>query len=562
MAESATLIVTHADVRCMDGTARRAQALAVRDRHILATGTFAEIDPLRGPRTAVIDARGATVLPGLIDAHGHFGHVARSMATAVDCRTPPVASVSEILRRAAERAQAVAPGTWVLLQGTTFQDELLAERRFPTPQELSELADDRPIVYRSSLHHLVVNRCALRLAGIDAHTPDPPGARIEREPGSGAPTGVLAEMFDRLGIPEPSEEQLYDSIVSLAHSHYLANGVTSIQEIWDSPAVMRLLARAVRERGAPLRVRGFGWVPLAGSLQDVASGAIADVPTERDWFEGGGVKLFVDGGSSSHTAAFYQEYLDAPGRRGALGCELVDLVQSVRQAHAAGAQVALHAVGDLAQDVALAALELGGAADHAHLRPRIEHGGNVAWSARRSEWCRRIGVLPVPNVGFIYNYGEFWRRSLGERRARGCVPLRSMLDEGLPVPGTSDTTGGDPRLLNPFHNMWCALTRRTFTGRTIDPRERVTREQALCMYTRHAAYACRCERLRGTLEPGKLADVTILRQCLDEVGDDDLQHVTVAHTIVDGQLRYSAEQELLGAVSNLPPDAPPVLVGR
>jgi len=233
------------DVRTMRSDGQRAGALAARGGRIVAIGEVAELAALRGPETVVLDAGRRTVLPGLIDAHGHFGHVARSMATAVDCRTPPVTTIADILARAAERAGAVPAGTWILLQGTTFQDELLAERRFPAPEELSAVSADRPIVYRSSIHHLVVNRCALRLAGINRATPDPGGsARIERD-GAGEPTGVLAEMFDRLPIPPATEEELAASISRVAWHDYLANGVTSIQEIWDSAHVMRLLGRAV-----------------------------------------------------------------------------------------------------------------------------------------------------------------------------------------------------------------------------------------------------------------------------------------------------------------------------
>ncbi|HEY2632783.1 MAG TPA: amidohydrolase [Solirubrobacteraceae bacterium] len=553
MSEPADIMVVGGDVRTMDPSAPRAGAVAARGGRIVAVGAERDLNSLLGAKTVVVDARGATVLPGLIDAHGHFGHVARSMAGAVDCRTPPVRSVADILHRAGERARAVAPGTWVLLQGTTFQDELLTERRFPTPEELTAVSADRPIVYRSSIHHLVVNRCALELAGIDRHTPEPPSARIERD-GNGEPTGVLAEMFDHFPIPEPTEPELADSIAEVAWGHYLSNGVTSIQEIWDSPQVMRLLAGAVESRKVPLRVRGFGWVPLAGTVAEVASGAIADIPLLEDWFEGGGVKLFVDGGTSAHTAAFYDEYLDAPGQRGALCFELEELTSHIRDAHAAGAQVALHAAGDLAQDISLAAFELAGVRAEQDLRPRIEHGGNTAWNAFRSAWCKRLGVLPVPNLGFIYNYGEFWPRSLGSRRGGDCVPLRTMLESGIPVPGTSDTTGGDPRLLNPFHNMWCAMTRHTFTGATIAPHERIAREQALEMYTRNAAHVGFWERSRGTLQAGKLADVVVLGQAMDGVSDEDFEQLEAAHTIVGGKLVYSASEELRGGVSNFTPE--------
>ncbi|HTR89139.1 MAG TPA: amidohydrolase family protein, partial [Solirubrobacteraceae bacterium] len=389
----AELIVRRGQILTMDPRAPFAEALALGGGRVLAVGSEAELEGLRGTTTRVIDAAGATVLPGLIDAHGHFGHVARSMAAAVDCRTPPCHAVADILARARARAGELPAGAWMLLQGTTFQDELLAERRFPTPAELDEVSREHPIVYRSSLHHLVLNHRALRDARIDAHTPTPPGAHVERDPGTGEPTGVLAEMFDRLPMPPASESQLAASVRHTAWRHYLANGVTSIQEIWDSPQPMRLIAQAQLAGELPLRVRAYGWVPLAGSLEQVAGGRIADVPPREHWMEAAGVKLFVDGGTSSHTAAFYEPYLDAPHTRGALSHELGELVDMIARADRLGAQVALHACGDLATDLALAALELAPA--RPRLRPRIEHGANTAWTPRRAAWARRLGVLPV-----------------------------------------------------------------------------------------------------------------------------------------------------------------------
>ncbi|HYM44894.1 MAG TPA: amidohydrolase [Solirubrobacteraceae bacterium] len=539
MTGTAGLLVVGADVRTLDPSRPRAQALALAQGRVLATGAEAELQRLRAADTRVLDAGGATVLPGLIDAHGHFGHVARSMATAVDCRTPPVRSVADILDRARERAHSCAPGTWILLQGTTFQDELVEDRRFPLPVELSAVAPEHPVVYRSSLHHLILNSRALRDAGLDADTPTPAGAQIDRDPETGAPTGVMAEMFDHLPIPPATEAQLAASIERTAWEHYLANGVTSIQEVWDSAGPMELIARAQRAGELPLRVRGLGWVGLAGTVAEVASGRIGDVPLREEWMEGGGVKLFADGGTSSHTAAFYDEYLDAPGSRGVLSHELGELVDAIGQAQRAGAQVAVHACGDLATDLTLAAFELAGTSPSSGLRPRIEHGANTAWSKARSAWCERLGVLPVANLGFIHNYGVFWPRSLGPARSRGCVPLRTLLDAGFPVPGTSDTTGGDPRLLNPFHNMWCAVTRETFAGRTIDPEQRITREEALTMYTRHAAHAGHWESSRGMLAPGLLGDAIVLDRALEGVADEELAQVRVAHTIVAGELVYS-----------------------
>jgi predicted amidohydrolase YtcJ len=537
------LIIVNGDVRPMTPGGERFEALATDGGRVVALGATHEIEALAGRNTVVLDAGGRTVLPGFIDAHTHLGLVAQSFAIGVDCRSPTVRSVTEIAERAAARARTVPRDTWLLLQGTTFQDELVEEGRFPTPDELTAASADHPIVYRSSLHHTIANRRALELAGIDENTPEPPSGRIERDE-TGRPTGVMAEMFDRFPIPEPTGADIAGSVLDVGHNLYLANGVTSIQEIWDSRDVLAMIAEKVRSRELPLRVKAYGWVPLAGTLEEVSARGLGGVDEEADWLEYGGVKLFFDGGTSAHTAAFYDDYLDAPGTRGALTGAPEELMRQLGRAHAHGAQVMVHAAGDRAYDVMLDAVEQ---AHRAHprddARHRIEHGANVAWSTERTQRSLRLGVLPAPNVGFIRTYGEFWEKALGAERARPCVPLATLLAAGHPVPGTSDTSGGDPSLLDPLRNMDTALQRITVGGRPVDPEERIDVEQALEMYTRHAAWAGRTESSRGTLETGKLADVVVLSERLRDDARDAFADVRVHHTIVGGRIVHTAAHD-------------------
>jgi predicted amidohydrolase YtcJ len=201
----------------------------------------------------------------------------------------------------------------------------------------------------------------------------------------------------------------------------------------------------------------------------------------------------------------------------------------------------VHAAGDLAQDTMLDAVDVAADGGARTLRHRIEHGANTAWTTARAERCRELGVVPVPNPGFIYNYGEFWPEALGPERSASCVPLRTLIDAGFTVAGNSDTTGGDPILLNPFHNMWCTMQRKTFRDRLLDPGESITREQALTMYTRSSARVGHMERTRGTLELGKLADVIVLSEPVDLVSEEDWEELTVLHTVVDGRLVYTAD---------------------
>jgi hypothetical protein len=534
------LVILNGDIRSMAADNAHYEALAVSDGRISALGAAHEIESLAGPQTVVLDTGGRTVLPGFIDAHTHLGLVAKSSATAVDCRSPRVRSIADILSRVRARCAETPPGTWLLVQGTGFQDELLEDGRFPRPEEFDAISTEHPIVYRSTLHHVVANRKALELGGIDRDTPDPPGGGLERHP-DGTPTGVLFEMFERFPIPKPTDEQLRTALRRVVWDEYLAQGVTSIQEIWDSVQLMGILGELIRSREAPLRVRGYGWVPLAGTLQEIASGAIGDAEQEADWFEAGGIKVFADGGTSTHTAAFHADYADRPGWKGTLGMTVDDLAEVFAAAREHRSQVMVHAAGDLAQDSMLDAVELAADGSAATLRHRIEHGANIAWTPARAERCRDLGVTPVPNPGFIYNYGEFWGPALGTERSARCVPLRTLIDQGFTPAGNSDTSGADPILLNPFHNMWCTMRRQTFRGRVLDTEERISRDEALTMYTRSAAEAGRMEDTRGTLEVGKLADVIVLSEPVDAVRDEDWERLKVLHTVVDGRLVYSAD---------------------
>lgn len=536
------MVIINGDIHTtMTSTDTRYEALAASNGRITALGATHQIQSLAGPKTIVLDARGRTVLPGFIDAHTHFGLVAKSSATAVDCRSPGVRSVGDILARVRARCEETPSGTWLLAQGTGFQDELLEDRRFPTPDEFDGVSSDHPIVYRSTLHHAVANRKALELAGITRDTPDPPGGGLERHP-DGTPTGVLFEMFDRFPIPKPTDEELRTAIRRVGRDEYLAHGVTSIHEIWDSIQLMSILGEQVRSRAVPLRVRAYGWVPLAGSLEEIASGAIGDVEQEADWFESGGIKVFADGGTSTHTAAFYDDYADRSGWKGTLGMTIDELAAVFTAARETDSQVMVHAAGDLAQDTMLEAVEVAAGGGARRLRHRIEHGANTCWTPARAERCRQLGVTPVPNPGFIYNYGEFWQGALGPERSARCVPLRTLIEQGFTVAGNSDTSGADPILLNPFHNMWCTMRRETFRGRVLDPDEGITRGQALTMYTRSAAELGHMERTRGTLELDKLADIIVLSEPVDLVRDEDWEELTVLHTVVDGRLVYSADE--------------------
>jgi hypothetical protein len=531
------LAIVNGRVRTMDVEGTRCEAIAIQGGRIATVGSNEAVLSAIKADATVIDADSRSVLPGLIDAHSHLSLLAESLSDSVDCRTPPVHSIAEIMARGRAAARTTTPGEWIILQGSSFQQERLREGRLPTSAELDAISNDHPVLYKTNIHHLVVNRRALEITGITRETQPPPGATIHHDEKTGEPTGVLEEMFGHLGMAAHTSTSLKDALRDGAWKYYLANGVTSSQEIWHSRALLQSMSELVTARDVPLRMSCYGWIPLAGSLSEVL--APTGVELERNWFEVGGVKLFADGATSSRSAAFYEPYPGFPENFGTLNYEFDELASLIGQAEAQGAQVLVHAAGDRAQDEVLRAFELClGNVPAWGRRHRIEHCGCTQWTEARAQWCRRLGITPVPNLGLIESYGDFWPEYLGWDRSKGCVPLRAMLDDGLLVPGNSDTSGADLILLNPFRNMGCAITRRTFRGRVIDPDQCISLDEALLMYTRYAAWAGRCENNRGSLEVGKLGDVIVLTEDLDELDADALDSVRVASTVVDGDVVY------------------------
>ena len=535
-----SLAVLNGDVRTMDAANSRFEAVYTVDGRIRQLGTNEEIRELIGPDTVVIDAGGKTVLPAFADAHTHWSLLAKNNAQYVDARTPPVESVADIVERGRSAAAGKPAGEWVQLQGNTFQAEQLKEQRLPRIEELDAISRDHPVLYRASLHTIAVNSAALALAGIDENTVPPAGGHIGKDPDTGRLNGYLAEMYGALPLPEPTLDQLEASVVETGKKLFLGNGIASIQEFWETPDIVRAQSRSVLSREVPLRVQVYGWVPLAGDMDHVLKQAIDGVEEEADWFEFSGIKFFADGGTSARTAAVHEDYEGYPSQRGELLYSSDALYEAILRSHDAGAQILIHAAGDRAQDECLDAFERlvakrGPIGDRQY---RLEHCGNVLWTQERAARCLKLGVQPVPNIGFLHVYAEFWTKAFGETRSRPSVPLHTMLGQGFEIPGTSDTTGGDLTLINPFHNIWQAITRKTYKGRVLDAEEAITLDQGLRMYTRYSAIAARKLDRRGSLEVGKFADIVIASINMHDAPVDAIRDARALYTIVDGLIAH------------------------
>ena len=490
----------------------------------------------------IVDLGDATVLPGFVDPHQHLEMTAMGQHLGVDCRPPVVGSVRQIKERLRDAVARTPAGEWILGQGTLFQDVQMEEKRYPSRDDMDEVSRAHPIAFRASLHVTILNSKALEVVGIDRNTPDPPGGVIERDQ-HGEPTGFTRDVLALLGIPYPTRARRKSAIEQCVREEFLANGVTTLGEI--SYTEEGLLALA--EMNPPLRIGVYVHVPETATFDAALTGVPNLFPAANPRFRG--IKLFLDGGTNSLAAAYRRPYKIDPTTRGQLAYNIAELKRMLVAATDAGIQVIMHATGDRAEDTVIAA---SGDLDPNRvraLRHRIEHGGNIECTPERRAQFALTGFTPVPNPGFIHLFGDAYEPYIGEERTHHLYPLRSMIRDGLNPPAGGDCTGTDLRLCNPFFGMWCAVTRRTRAGMTLDENETIDLDDALRMHTVWPAYALRMESEVGSIEPGKFADLIVLDEDPFKLPADRLDKLRVRETWVAGKSVFKRNQQTLSTVS-------------
>ncbi len=519
----------------MDESNPRALAVFVLGDKILKVGSGAEIEVLMDDDTTVIDLEGKTLIPGFIDCHAHPMGYGQSLM-AVNCATPPVASIKEMIERIGEATEGKPSGEWILGRG--YDDFKLAERRHPNRWDLDDVTPRNPVMITRLCGHIsAVNSLALEMAGISKNTPDPEGGRIDKDLKTGEPTGVLrggARQALREFIPPPTFRQLRKGI-NLAAEKFLARGVTSVSDAGvGSPLNVRAYQAAIRDDGIPLRLNLMMSSEVLGELMSLG----IETGFGDDRLRIGAIKIVFDGSSSGRTAALSEPYEDVHDSTGILYLNQEELNQRVLAAHRAGFQVGVHAIGDRAiigvLDAFEAALKELPRGDH---RLRIEHCGiNSPAIVNR---IKEMGVVPVPQPIFLYGEGESYRAGLGEERARWAYPMRSWMDAGITVPMSSDcpATSGE-ELISPLLGIYVAVTRKTDAGVELGPEQRMGVDRALKAYTLNSAYATFEEGVKGSIEPGKLADFAVLSEDPTAVPSDSIKDIAVDMTIIGGMVVY------------------------
>jgi predicted amidohydrolase YtcJ len=505
-----------------------ATALAVLGGRIVATEEV--------PAREVVDLGGATVVPGFHDAHNHMAWFGLSLAE-VDCRVDSLDALYAALDAAPDDGSGA--GGWLV--GTGYDDNKTGGH--PTREGLDRVARGRKVwVKHTSGHMCVVSSAVLETLGLAERGTDVEGGVVVTD-ASGRPTGLLLEraqsLLEPLVLPYPIDT-LVDAI-ERAGRQYLAEGITSCVEagiaggwIGKSPVELEAYQRAREQGRLPVRVQLMVTSDVLHPVAELGLGLDLGLRTGfgDDWISIGPVKVFSDGSLIGHTAAMTAHFCDSEDA-GFLQAGADELTERILAAHAGGWRVATHAIGDAAIDLVLDAYERA-QREHPRADPRhrIEHFG----VARPDQVVRAaaLGVIPVPQGRFVNEIGDGMIRALGPDRVPWAYRLRSLLDAGCVLPGSSDrpVVAGAPLL--GMHDM---VNRRTASGAPFALEEAITGREALHAYTLGSAYAAGQERVKGSLERGKLADLVVLSDNPATVPGDRIEHVEVLRTMVDGVFR-------------------------
>ena len=510
----ADLILKNANVITLDPRQPTAELVAIKGDKIWLVTNNEKLESVKGAKTRVIDCQGKTVVPGFNDAHCHIFSFIRNLLS-LDLSPSSVSSIAEIKAAIRQRVQNTSPGKWLNADG--YNEFYLAEKRHPNRWDIDEVAPGHPVVLaHRSLHACVLNSLALSLAGITIETPDPVGGLIDRDLNTGEPTGLLFEMLGYIRekvAPPLTEEELAEGM-TLASQHYLAYGITSLQEATVSNDFNRWQTLHQFKDKLKSRVSMMFGIDAIGQFQEAGLAMGAGDSQLRL----GGVKIML----SEVT--------------GQLHPPQPELNEQALGAHRAGFQLAIHAVEPSTVETAISALEYA----HSHSpeagrRHRLEHCS--VCPPRLLERLSRLRAIVVTQPPFIYYSGERYLAQVPTSQLPWLYRIKSFLDSSLVVAGSSDSPVVPD---NPLVGICAAVTRQAESGQQLLPQECIPAEQALALYTINAAYASFEEGVKGSITPGKLADIAVLSDDPTQIPPEQIKDIRVEMTIIGGKVVWEA----------------------
>jgi predicted amidohydrolase YtcJ len=536
-ASTPTTIFVRGNVVTLDKKSPRAQAIALSDDRVLAVGTDKEIRALLGPNTKVIDLKGKTVVPGLVDAHAHLVSLGLTRTRVDFTNAKSETEAVEMLRRTIAETPA---GQWI--QGENWNQNNWPGKQFPTAASLDKISPDHPVfLSRIDGHASWVNTKAMKLASLNASTKDPSGGKIIRTP-DGKPTGVLIDnaqdLVSRI-VPPPSRKDI-EAAFRRAFAEATSLGVTAVHDMGMNRESLSVLQEMAAKEKLPLRVQVY----LSGSDKELVN----------EWFKAGpqisghggyvtvrGVKMFADGALGSRGAALLSPYLDDPGNSGLLMIEKKELKDASVRALKAGFQIATHAIGDRANRLVLDAYEeaFKEYPTNASPRFRIEHAQIL--DAKDIARFGKLGVVASMQATHCTSDMPWVPARIGEKRAKqGAYSWRSFLKSGAVLANGSDAP---VESINPVLGLYASVTRQDVDGKPHGgwlAGQKLTIMEALRSFTQGPAQASFEEGSGGTIAAGKLADFSVFGQDITKVSSKRLKSARVEMTVVGGRVVFDA----------------------
>jgi len=541
---SADLALINGNVITVDQKDRVAEAVAVKSGKIIRVGRSSEVKELTDSKTKIIDLRGKTVTPGMIDVHNHFAMSGINEVYVFNLRYPKVKSIKEVLRIVKEEAERTAPGKWV--QGRGWDEALFDERRYVDRWDLDSVSPRNPVMLtHTSGHYIAVNSFALQRAGITRETPEPRGGTIVRDPKTGEPTGVLKEEpamnLVKKVVPAWSVEETERGI-SRAQELVLTEGITTIKD----PGVDDVSLKAYRNlrRRGELRVRAYLLYKVDTASQTLDAVKRLKVGGDNTlWL--GGLKMFLDGSGMGRTAWMYRDWNKNfrerdVGNKGYPVTDPGEFKRMVKTAHEAGFQIGTHAIGDRAIDYTLDVYEEAlRESPSKTMRHTIIHSNAPTPKALEKMKQIRNNLAIETQSPFLYFIGDSYAGNFGPSRSKRMIPLRSYAKLGITVGNSADW------FVCPFpprFGIWAAMERRTWKE-TYGPHpfslvESVTAREALRTYTAMAARCLLMEDRLGSIELGKYADLVVWSDDLYSVPTHKIRDLSVEMTIVGGKIEH------------------------
>ncbi len=533
----ADTVFQHGNVYTVSERQPHAEAIAVKDGRIVFTGADTDVARYIGPRTRVIDLKGATVVPGLTDSHYHLSGVGQREMT---LNLEGVASLNDLLARIKERVDHAKPGEWVTGRG--WIETFWKPPVFPTRLDLDSVSPNNPVMLqRADGHGTVANSAALKLAGISAKTQNPEGGEIIRDKQTGEPTGMLldrAQGFVSSRVPKPSEAE-NDQALILGVKRSLELGWCEIQNAGSAYDEVERLNRLYGSGRIKLRIYNAVYGPGPNAERLLREGARIGAFDGR--FTTRSIKVVFDGALGSQGAALLEPYSDRD-TSGFLTQKEEVVLPMLIEALRKGIQVETHAIGDRANRVILdlyeKALNTVPAAERPVREPRwrVEHAQIV--NPVDLPRFAKLGIIPSMQPSHAIGDLHFAPRRLGMKRLEGAYAWQSFLKSGVIIAGGSDAPveRGEPMI--EFYAAVARKDQKGYSGEGWHPEEAVTREQALKMFTLWAAYAAFEEGSKGSLEPGKLADLTILSADIMKIPEPEILKTRCIMTVVNGEIVY------------------------